>query len=76
MLSEDITTTKVILTEAMDRICHEHQDPKKEFEAWVLKLESQMEKLNQDWKLEHGLPKKELQQNSESKYLTKQDLFK
>jgi hypothetical protein len=51
--------TKIVFTEAMDQIRHEHKDPKKEFEARVLKLESQMEKLNQDWQLERGLPKKE-----------------
>lgn len=59
MLEADITTTKFGFLEELGQIRQEHKDPKKEFEEQVSKLESQMEKLNQDWPLERGLPKME-----------------
>jgi hypothetical protein len=59
MLDEDITKTKNVFTEAMDQIRHEHKDPKKELETRVLKLETQMEKLNPGLATQAGLPKKE-----------------
>jgi hypothetical protein len=59
ILEADITTTKLRFSEELGQIRQEHKDPKKEFEEQVNKLESQMEKLNQDWQLERGFPKKE-----------------
>ena len=60
MLDEDITKTKNIFVEAVDQVQQEHKEPKEELETRVLKLETQLEKLNLDWKLEHGLPQKEI----------------
>jgi len=58
MLDANITKTKNIFAETVEQVQQEYKDPKKELEARVLKLETQLEKLTKDWKNEHDLPQK------------------
>jgi len=56
MLDANITNTKNVFAEAVDQVRQEHKDPKEELEAWVLKLETQLEKSTKDLQNEQGLP--------------------